>query len=1282
MADEKNMNENGADAKAGEKEMERREKNMIEKGVQGAEIVEEMEKAYIDYAMSVIVQRALPSAEDGLKPVHRRILYAMQRLGITSDKPTVKSARVVGDVIGKYHPHGDVAVYDSMVRMAQDFSMRYPLIKGQGNFGSIDGDFQAAMRYCVTGDSLIVTENGLQKIKDVSDKEEVDVKVLSKEKKISKVSKWFDSGEHETLKITTKKGYSINGTLNHPVLTLTKTNWGRPFFVWKLLKDIVRGDFVVMDRLSDDFWPVKKLNLRKYYPEIISKKQKKRILPDFLNEDLSVILGLLVSEGNIGKNKIEFCNSDKKLIEEFKIRWKRVFSDSTLHEFEKDPSSYGKKKYYRLECHCRFTLEFLRNLGLENVKSNLKRIPHVVLYSPKMVVSEFLRAYFEGDGSISSSGRMIELSCCSSSQDLIKDLQILLLRFGIESSKRYDKYRNIFKLYLRSKRNFVRFYKEIGFFSSRKNRKLEFVVLNIQKDSSLTDRVPFLSDFIRSLSKDRFVQGYNFDRYSSMMDNYPKVCSIVKEKTGIDYSGIFEYFLDYQYLFEPVAKVEKTGIKRVYSLKVGSDCHSFVSNGFISHNTEAKLSKISQELLQDIDKETVKMLPNFDNSLKEPETLPGKLPNLLLNGTTGIAVGMATNIPPHNLSELCDAIVYYIDKNEKVEISDLMQFVKGPDFPTGAIVMGQGVEDMYKTGKGKLIMRARTTTEENKGRQSIIVTEIPFMVNKADLVKEIAKLATEKKLPDVSDLRDESDKKGIRVVIELKKGANSTFTLNKLFKFTKLQNNFDANILALVNNQPKILTLLDVVREYVKYRIKIVTHRSKFELKKAEERLEIVIGLLKALIQIDKIVDFIKKSKNVAEAHSGLMKKFDFTDRQSRAILETRLQQLTSLEAGKLKDEEKKLKETISELQNILSSEKEVLKVIKREVNELKKNYGDDRRTRIIKKVDEIKEKDLVEKKDVVVSITNSGYIKRVDLKSYREQKRGGKGVTGGELKDEEDFVTELITCNTHDYLLFFTNRGRVYWLKTHEVPSMERQGKGRALINVLNLKDEKIANVMSLKDFEKDYLIFVTKKGQVKKLSLKDVSKPRSSGINIMKLPLDGSDSIVNVRRVSDKQEVLLISRKGQATRFNSDDVRIMGRGSYGVRGIDLGKTDEVVSIEVLPLNGKTTILTATEKGYGKRSDLDDYRKTSRGGKGVINLKVSDKTGEVVGSLSVDNKDSVIVTTSKGMMTRIGMKDMRVMGRATQGVRMVKLKVGDRVVDVVKVPKDEEIENVEIKGD
>ena len=1263
----KTTDEDKVEEEIEEKERERRKKDMVENGVINAEIVEEMEKSYIDYAMSVIVQRALPSVEDGLKPVHRRILYAMHELGLDASKPTKKSATIVGNVIGRFHPHGDIAVYDALVRMAQDFSLRSPLVHGQGNFGSVDGDAAAAYRYCISGDSLILTNSGLIRINKLSQKEDINIKVLSKDKKINNAVKWFDSGEHPTKKITTDKGYSLTGSYNHPVLTLSSDLSGRPVFSWKLLEQIKEGDIIVLDRLEDDFWPSEEVNLEEFYPQIRNNYTKVRILPAKLNADLAFLLGSLIAEGYIGQNKIEFCNTDKNWIEKFEDRWNNVFSDSRLHKFVKNPSSYGKKEYYRLECHCRYTLEFLRNIGLTVCSAKDKEIPELILRSSKHVLKEFVRSYFEGDGSLSFTKKMREIRACSMSPKLLNVLQTILLRYGIDSFRRYDKHRNIHLLQIRGKRNFLRFYKEIGFISERKNKRLELISLLYKKDYSQRDYIPFISDFIRGIAYSSFIEKNNFDRYANMSKNCNQVSQIIKERAGINYTSLFEYFLTYRYLFDQIKSVQEAGVQKVYSLKVESACHSFIANGFINHNTEAKLSKISQELLADIEKETVKMNPNFDNSVKEPETLPAKLPNLLLNGTTGIAVGMATNIPPHNLTELCDAITAYIDKHE-ITIEELTEIVKGPDFPTGGFAMGPGIVEMYKTGKGRIVMRARTTTEEKKGKDYIIVTEIPYMVNKAELIKNIARLASEKKLPDIADIWDESAKGKIRIVIELKKGVESKYTLNKLYKLTNLQTNFDANILALVGKQPRILNLKDVFVEYVKYRRLIVTNRSKFELRKAEDRLEIVFGLLIALKHIDQIVDFIKKSKTVAEAHEGLMKKWNLTDRQAKAVLETRLQQLTSLEHTKLKEEEQKLKETIEYLKKVLASDNEILKIIKKEILDIKKDYGDERRTRVIKKLEEISEEDTIEKKDVVVMLTNSGYIKRVDVKTYREQKRGGAGVVGAGLK-EEDFVRKLISCSTHDYLLFFSSRGRVYWLKAHDVPSAERQSKGRSIVNLLNLKEESIANVIALKDFESGYLMFATKLGIVKKLSLKDVSKPRSTGVRIMNLPADGSDEIINVKRISDAQEVLLVTKKGQAIRFNSNDVRAMGRASYGVKGIELARNDLVVSLMDIPLDKKTTVLTITEHGYGKRSDLEDYRKTARAGKGVINLKTTEKTGNVISSVSVNDKDSVIVTTTQGMVIRIPMKELRVMGRATQGVRVVRLKDKDKVADVVKVP-------------
>lgn len=680
--------------------------------------------------------------------------------------------------------------------------------------------------------------------------------------------------------------------------------------------------------------------------------------------------------------------------------------------------------------------------------------------------------------------------------------------------------------------------------------------------------------------------------------------------------------------------------------------------------TEARLMPLALELLQDIEKETVKFVPNFDNSLKEPELLPGKLPSLMLNGASGIAVGMATNIPPHNLTEVCDSILAYI-KNPEITIEQLCNIVTGPDFPTGGIVSGDMLE-LYKTGRGRLILRGRVNTENVRNKETVVITEIPYMLNKTDLVTQIAALIQNKKLKDISDLRDESSKGKIRIVLELRKGADSKFVINALHKYTRLQDSFNVNFLALVGGQPRVLNLKKVIEEYVRYREKIITNRSKFELKKAKERLEIVEGLMIALKNIDEVISLIKKSKGVTEALEGLMNKYSLTKKQAQAILETKLQQLTSLEREKLEKELKDLKEKIIELEKILGDIKEVLKIIAKEVNELKNKYGDNRYTTVLKRIGEISEKDLVQEKDVVITITEKGYCKRMDTKTYKEQRRGGKGVIGSNLATG-DFVKKLITCSTHDYLMFFTSTGKVLWLKAYDVPEAERYSKGKAIINMLNLKDETVTNVISVKNFD-DFLFMVTKKGIVKKISLVHFSKPRASGIRAITLPSD--DSVVDVQLVKKGQEVLLATKKGQAIRFNSDDVRDMGRASYGVTGIKMHDKDEVVSLEILTTQA---ILTITEKGYGKRTTVADYRKTARAGKGVINVKVSEKTGNVITTVAVNDSDNIIITTAKGMVIKTSLDNIRIMGRAAQGVRIIKLHEGDYVTDLVKLEFGEE---------
>ena len=695
--------------------------------------------------------------------------------------------------------------------------------------------------------------------------------------------------------------------------------------------------------------------------------------------------------------------------------------------------------------------------------------------------------------------------------------------------------------------------------------------------------------------------------------------------------------------------------------------------------TEAKMSKIADELLMDIDKKTVKMMPNYSNTNEEPVVMPGRIPNLFLNGASGIAVGMATNIPPHNLNNTCDAILTWLD-NPNCDDKDLIAAIKAPDFPTGGSVSGE-IKRIYTEGRGRLIVEGKTIVEEPKrvkDKMRIVISEIPYQVNKAVLVEQIAMLVRDKKLPDVADIRDESSKGKVRVVIELRKDAEPKFTLNRLYKFTQLRVAFNANMLALVDFVPKLLTLREYVKVYVGHRQKVVRKTNEFDLDKAEKRLHIVEGLLVAQSNIDAVVKLIRAAKTKIEAGLQLKVKYTLSEKQVEAILEMKLHQITSLEFDKLKNEERDLKALIEKLRKILGDEKLILKIIRKELEELKTNYGDTRKTRIVGAVKELEEKDLVDKKDVVVTITDRGYIKRLDLEQYKEQRRGGKGVIGSDLS-EGDFVKELLTCSTHDFMLFFTDNGKVHWLKAYEVPASAKSTKGKAIVNLLELKDEKVTSVLAVREFS-GYLMMATAKGIIKKIELAQFANPRKGGIKAIKVA-ETNDVLIGVKPLRDGQEILLVTAKGQAIRFKSEDVRAMGRASYGVTGIKLDKGDRVVSLEVLPKtagSGKQvagegfSVLTISKNGYGKRTEIEDYRLTGRAGKGVINMNVTDKTGEIVKSESVVEDDNIIVTTKKGIVIRTPVKNIGVMGRATQGVRIIKLKEEDKVCDLTRVPVEE----------
>jgi DNA gyrase subunit A len=792
-------------------------------------ITEEMKSSYIDYAMSVIVGRALPDIRDGLKPVHRRILYAMYEQGMTHDQPYRKSARVVGDVMGKYHPHGDVAIYDTMVRMAQDFSMRYPLIDGQGNFGSVDGDPAAAMRY-----------------------------------------------------------------------------------------------------------------------------------------------------------------------------------------------------------------------------------------------------------------------------------------------------------------------------------------------------------------------------------------------------------------------------------------------------TEVRLARIAEELLVDLDKDTVDFLPNYDGSLKEPSILPAKLPNLLLNGSTGIAVGMATNIPPHNLRETASAIIHLID-NPQASLGELMAHLPGPDFPTGGYIIGcAGIEAAYLTGRGSILMRAKSEIEEARTTR-ILFTELPYQVNKAKLIEDMAELVKAGRLEGISDLRDESDKEGIRLVVEIKIGFNAQVVLNQLHKNTSLQTSFGIINLVLVDGQPRTLSLKETLEHYILYRSQVVQRRTRFELEAAEKRAHILAGLLIALANIDQVIKIIRASPTPNEAKDGLISSFCLSEEQAKAILDMRLQRLTGLEGDKMAAEAGELEKTIEVLRKILASREEILKIIKQELKELSESYGDERRTQIIEQEGEIGQEDLIQEEEVAVTMTSNGYIKRQPLTSYRMQRRGGRGVIGAETKEEEH-VTDVFTASTKDYLLFFTDKGKAHWLKVYEVPSLGRASRGKSIVNLLQLEqDERLAGAMPVKSFEADgFIVIVTRRGSIAKMPIRAFRNPRKGGIKAVNLK---GDSLVAARLTDQGQELLVATKRGKAIRFKESDVRASNRGTMGVKAMSLSPGDEIISMDVV--KPSCTLLTVTSQGYGKRTELEEYPLQRRGGKGVKNIDM--KKGYVCCTTTVSGEDELLVTTKDGVVIRIPTDEIRVQGRATQGVRIMNVKPGDEVSAVARITQGAE---------
>lgn len=1229
--------------------------------VEPRELEQEMRSSYLDYAMSVIVGRALPDARDGLKPVHRRVLYAMWTDGNRPGRPHVKCAAVVGEVVKHYHPHSPEAIYDTLVRMAQPFSLRYPLVDGQGNFGSVDDDPAAAMRYCTSGDTRVATSLGTLRIDELASAPansdaDVDLEVLDRLGRPVKASKLFHSGEHATLRLRTREGYEVTGTHNHPLLCLVDMG-GIPLLLWKLLDEIRPGDRVLLARIPR---PVGDLSER--------------------DRQTALLLGAFVSEGFVSERRAGFNNVDREFFEEVLAAYDSVVGGSR-YVYERTIASGSRLRELDVQ-----QLEALRSSALAELTgkpSSAKAVPETVWRGSQAVKRVFLQSLFTGDGSSSLLPRnTIQVSYSTYSEQLAKDVQLLLLEFGVISRLcRYEKGET--KVVITNRRDARLFAENVGFLGA-KQTKLERDLASIPQTSRALshDHVPYLAAYIRGESGSRWVdrdwlRRHNVDRVERWEHGG---VAILEHVASEEVKRVVEPLVTGDYYYAEVASVEDAGVQPVYSLRVDTRDHSFLTNGFVSHNTEARLERIAEEMLKELEFDTVDFGPNYDESKREPLVLPARFPNLLVNGSSGIAVGMATNMPPHHLGETIDAVVALIDK-PTANVDDLMKHVKGPDFPTGAIILGRsGIRDAYRTGRGRIVMRARAHIEELRGGKSaIIVTELPYGVKKGGdngVIKKIADLVNDKVLTEISDLADHSDRTGMRVQIELKRDARPQVVLNKLFKHTALQATFGYNAVALVDGVPRTLSLLELVTYYLDFQRQIVTRRSQHELRRAEDRSHVLRGYLIALDNLDAVIALIRAAADTEEARTQLQEHFELSERQAQAILDLRLARLTGLARKEVEDEYRELQSRIGELRNLLSDEAKIDALIKEELLALKEHYGksDDRRTEIIAAEEELELEDMIAEEDMVIAITRSGYIKRLPVTSYREQRRGGIGVMGMDLKDE-DYIEHLFVASTHDYVLFFTSVGKVYRLKVHELPLGSRQSKGRAIVNLLPFaQGELVRAVIQTRNFEEaEYLLFATKNGVVKKTKLAEYNTPLKAD-GIIAIKMREGDELVAVRHCSEGDDVLLVSRNGQAIRFGESDARAMGRATEGVRGMSLRVDDEVIAAEIA--KDDSDLLVVTENGYGKRTRVSEYPKKGRGGMGVKTVQLTEARGHLAGARVVRDGYQVMLISNGGTVIKMPVADVKRLGRATQGVIVMRPREGEIVSTLAPVidPGDDDV--------
>ncbi len=1204
-------------------------------------ITEEMKESYLDYAMSVIVARALPDVRDGLKPVHRRILYTMWEDGLRHNAKFRKSATVVGSCLGRYHPHGDTAVYEAMVKMAQDFYERYPLVKGQGNFG------------CFTKDTRVKLTDGRN----------LSFRDLIKEAKKGKRNWTFSfSSKSEKIEIA---------EIKNPRLTRRKE---------KIMEVTLDNGEKIKCTLDHRFM------LRSgSYKKARDLTPKDSLMPAYFNLKQVKKVGRYSSVLQPFTGRYDFVH---KLADEYNVRCgyaeDRPIS-YILHHKDSNKRNNSPDNIQRLtkKQHYKVHLKQAKNLWKERgdeFREKHRQSLIRVFSSPEIrkKMSDSSKRLWQNPG---YRAKYPDNHFSQMAKKLWRDPKTR----EFHSKRAIEQWQD------------PEFREKIGKAVSIRNKQRIEENPEFMKELTKKAKTSLKKNWQNPLYKERVIKSKILGFVYSLLSKYKRVTPRIYEQERMN-NGVpklenaLNYFNNFSEIITESKKynhrIVKTRIIRkredVYDLTIEPEHNFLLDAGIFVHNsldndppaasryTEAKMTKLSEEMLTDIDKETVNWMDNYDGTRQEPVVLPARPPQLLVNGAFGIAVGMTTNIPPHNLGELIEAVAYLID-HPKATVKDLFQFIKGPDFPTGGEIYDKkGMIQAYSTGRGPIVNRAKAEIiEEKANRYQIIINEMTYGTNKANLIAKIAELYKAKKLEGIKDVRDESDKDGVRVVIDLKTDVSPQRVLNRLYKLTDLQKTFHMNMLALVNGiQPQVLSLVNVLEEYIKHRQEVVTRRTKYLLKQAKDRAHILEGLNKALDHIDAVIKTIKKSPTREEAHKNLVKKFKLSELQATAILEMRLQTLAGLEQKKIKDELKEKKKLIKELGALLKSPKKILGVIKKELKELKEKYADERRTKVYARpLGRLTEEDLVPKEECIIILTQGGYIKRVNPQSYKAQRRGGKGILGIKPR-EEDAVGWFLPASTHDSILFFTDQGRVFQIKAYELPEASRVARGQAIVNFLQLGAKEQVNVVLRmgKNKEMKYLVMSTENGIIKRTKIEDFVSVRRSGLIAIKLKKD--DKLKWAKFTSGNDEIILITAQGQSIRFKETDVRSMSRAAAGVKGISLKGKDKLIRMDVISKDSKgQKVLVVTENGFGKKTYLKNYKLQKRGGFGIKTAKLTAKTGNIVASHVIKSEqEDLIAISQKGQVIRTELKNIATLGRATQGVKVMKVNQGDKVASIACV--------------